>query len=65
MSIAVVVRKIITGPSTRYSWVTRLPVLGSFAVEAMVSSPFALQELQRVGARGARLPPRRWPGSGA
>jgi len=38
-SMAVVVRKIITGPSTRYSCVTSLPVAGSLPVEAMVNSP--------------------------
>ena len=39
ISIAVVVRKIITGPSTRYSCVTSRPVAGSLPVDAMVSSP--------------------------
>ena len=38
-SMAVVVRKIITGPSTRYWCVTQPPVAGSLPVEAMVSSP--------------------------
>jgi len=36
---AVVVRKIITGPSTRYSCVTIRPVCGSLPVEAIDSSP--------------------------
>jgi hypothetical protein len=39
ISMAVVVRKIITGPSTRYCCVVRLPVVASLPVLAMVSSP--------------------------
>ena len=38
-SMAVVVRKIITGPSTRYSCVTSVPLAGSLPVLAMVSTP--------------------------
>ena len=45
-SSAVVVRKIITGPTTRYSCVTKRPVAGSLPVLAMVSSPLALEQLQ-------------------
>ena len=37
--MAVVVRKIITGPSTRYSCVTIRPVLESLPVLAMVNAP--------------------------
>ena len=37
--LAVVVSRIITGPSTRYSCVTRRPLVGSLPVDAMVSSP--------------------------
>jgi hypothetical protein len=38
-SIAVVVKKIITGPWTWYSCVTSFPVTGSFPVLAIVSCP--------------------------
>ena len=47
-SIAVVVRKIVTGPSTWYSCVTRRPVCGSLPVEAIDELALALQELQGV-----------------
>ena len=51
-----VVSSSITGPSTRYCCVTRLPVSGSLPVEAIVSSPSRLQELQRIArAAGAFL----------
>jgi len=39
MSMAVVVRNSITGPSNRYSCVTKLPVVASLPVLAMVTSP--------------------------
>ena len=39
MSMVVVVRKIMTGPSTWYSCVSMRPVFGSLPVLAMVNSP--------------------------
>ena len=48
ISMAVVVRKIITGPSTWYSSVTSLPVRRIFAGRRDRELPFALQELERI-----------------
>ena len=61
-SIAVVVEMIITGPSTRYSWVTSFPVSGSLPVEAMREFAFALQEFQGIACARAPLLPRRAQG---
>ena len=63
ISIAVVVRKIITGPSTRYSWVTSFPVAGSLPVDAIGQLAFATAGASAHSWPARRLPPRRWPGS--